>query len=156
MKATVVRQTALSQVPLLAISLIINLFIFFQWRKARPALSSLAPWDILGSAFCFCLFVYSVSAFFLRRKGEIIIDDKGVRVKGYGLIYWTSIDSFGMVNEPDSEGGVRPYLIIRLKNSREVKCPTFSLDKTGPQIVMIMRKYSEGHDLTFQKKERIE
>lgn len=146
MKATVVRKTTLSQVPLLAISLIINVVIFFQWCKDTPALRSLAPWVILGTVFCFCLLVYSVSAFFFRRKGEIIIDDNGVRVKGYGLIHWTSIDSFGMIDEPDPEGGKLPYLVIRLKNSREVKCLTFSLDKTGPQIVMIMRRYSEAHE----------
>jgi hypothetical protein len=154
MEATIIRKTKRSQLFLFILAILLNVGIAIEWKNKELELSTLPPWEILPRLFCLCLLIYSVARFFRIRSGEIVITGEGVHVRGYGRVNWDSMESYGIFDIEDAEGDKAPYLIIRLKNKREVKCLLYSLNKTGAETLAIMNRYQDFFHSSIQSEKQ--
>ena len=96
------------------------------------------------------IFLYCLIGLLKRGEGEIILTEEGVEFKHEGWSHWDYVDTFWVVREYDSESDDH-YLIVRLTDSSEIKCKINDLEKTGGEILALMKEY-QGNSFSNKKR----
>lgn len=75
---------------------------------------------------------------------EITLDTEGIGIRNSGWNHWDYVDSVSLIVEKDSEGDNREFLLIHLKDSREIKCLVTDLNFKPGEILFLVRSFKNN------------
>ena len=100
----------------------------------------------LGLVFFGILF-YSIYEL-ITRKGEIILSSDGIEIRDKEWNHWDYVQSYWTITEP-RENSTDEYLIVQLKDTRQLKCLISDLDKSREEILDLITMYKSKSKIYY-------
>ena len=100
----------------------------------------------LGFIFFGILF-YSIYEL-ITRKGEIILSSDGIEIRDKEWNHWDYVQSYWTITEP-RENSTDEYLIVQLKDTRQLKCLISDLDKSREEILDLITMYKSKSKIYY-------
>lgn len=148
MESTIIRQ---SRIKLFGMFLLSGTFILYYcfgpYEKTRIMYNKSPKFTILLSIIIISILFYSIIELFLK-KGEIILTEEGIEIRGNEWNHWDYVNSFWIAHERDVENPDKEYLVVQLKDMRQIKCLISDLDKSSNEIIQLLKMYKRQSQTT--------